>query len=104
MWAYFAGWTCHDLNAKKRRGQKFNGCSEGYLERYRSIVKDVTEGRKKSLEMDRRVADDVANGADGGMESEEEADGNSDPCCYKGDSLSSEARGMADFLSQTPML
>ena len=104
MWAYFAGWTCHDLNAIKRRGQQFDGCSEGYLERYRSIVKDVTEGRKKSLEMDRRVADAVANGDDGGMESEEEADGNNDPFCYKGDSLSSEARGMAEFLSQTPML
>ena len=64
----------------------------------------VTEGRKKNLEMDRRVADAVANGDDGGMESEEEADSNSDPFCYKGDSLNSEARGMAEFLSQTPML
>ena len=104
MWAYFAGWTCHDLNAIKGRGQRFNGCSEGYLERYRSIVKDVTEGRKKSLDMDRKVADAVANGDDGGMESEEEPDRNNDPFCYKRDSLSSEARGMADFLSQTPML
>lgn len=104
MWAYFAGWTCHDLNAKKGRGQRFNGFSEGYLERYRSIVKDVTEGRKKSLEMDRQVAGAVANGDDAGMESEEESDGNNDPFCYKRDSLSSEARGMAEFLSRTPMI
>ena len=104
MWAYFAGWTFHNLNARKGRGQRFNGCNKGYLKRYRSIVEDVTEGRKSGLKMDKAVADAVANGDVDGGDSEEISDDDDTPLSNRRDSLSLEARGMVNLLSQEPVL
>ena len=92
------------MNARKGRGQRFNGCNKGYLERYRSIVEDVTESRKRGLKMDKRVADAVANGDSDGGDSEENSDDYDTPLSNRRDSLNLEARGMVNLLSQEPVL
>ena len=54
--------------------------------------------------MDKRVADAVANGDSDGGDSEENSDDYDTPLSNRRDSLSLEARGMVNLLSQEPVL